>query len=54
VPYNLRSPEQFSAFFDGLQLVDPGVVSLPFWRPDPDPFTSPADVDALCGVARKP
>jgi hypothetical protein len=30
------------------------VVSIPLWRPDPDPFASPAEVDALCGVARKP
>ncbi|WP_219461177.1 SAM-dependent methyltransferase [Nonomuraea rhizosphaerae] len=54
VPYNLRSPEEFTAFFDGLRLVEPGVVSLPKWRPDPDPFGSLDDVDALCGVARKP
>ncbi|WP_308170096.1 SAM-dependent methyltransferase [Acrocarpospora catenulata] len=54
VPYNLRSPEQITAFFDGLELVEPGVVSLPLWRPDPSPFEVPSAVDALCGVARKP
>ena len=53
-PYTLRSRAEFSAFFDGLELVEPGVVSVPLWRPDPDPFGSPAEVDALCGVARKP
>ncbi|WP_442945812.1 SAM-dependent methyltransferase [Nonomuraea sp. LPB2021202275-12-8] len=53
-PYTLRSREQFAAFFDGLELVEPGVVSIPLWRPDPDPFASPVEVDALCGVARKP
>ncbi len=53
-PYTLRSREEFSAFFDGLELVEPGVVSIPLWRPDPDPFASLEEVDALCGVARKP
>jgi hypothetical protein len=53
-PYTLRDRAEFGAFFDGLELVEPGVVSIPLWRPDPDPFASPAEVDALCGVARKP
>jgi hypothetical protein len=53
-PYTLRSREEFSAFFNGLEQVEPGVVSIPLWRPDPDPFASPAEVDALCCVARKP
>jgi O-methyltransferase involved in polyketide biosynthesis len=29
-----RSPEQVLAFFEGLDLVDPGVVTLQDWRPD--------------------
>ncbi|TMR17911.1 SAM-dependent methyltransferase [Nonomuraea turkmeniaca] len=53
VPYNLRTREEFTAFFDGLDLVEPGVVSLTLWRPDPDPLADLAEVDALCGVARK-
>ncbi|MCA2222467.1 SAM-dependent methyltransferase [Nonomuraea aurantiaca] len=54
VPYNLRDEGRFTAFFDGLDLVEPGVVSLPQWRPDPDPFQDSTErVDALCGVARK-
>ncbi|TDC01519.1 SAM-dependent methyltransferase [Nonomuraea longispora] len=53
VPYNLRTPEEFTAFFDGMELVEPGVVSLPLWRPDPDPLAPLEKVDALCGVARK-
>jgi hypothetical protein len=51
-PYNLRSPEQISGFFDGLELVEPGVVSIPHWRPDTDPV--PPAMDGYCGVARKP
>ena len=51
VPYHLREVADFKAFFDGLDLIDPGVVPLPDWRPDGD---SRADVDGYCGVARKP
>ncbi|MFJ2768566.1 SAM-dependent methyltransferase [Streptomyces sp. NPDC087300] len=36
VPYFLRPVEQISAFFEGLELLEPGVVSVPFWRPDAD------------------
>lgn len=51
VPYVLRSPEQIAGFFDGLELVDPGVVSVSRWRPD-DPDA--AELSTLAGVARKP
>ena len=50
-PYLLRSPEQFARFFDGLELVEPGVVSAPLWRPTGD---NPSPLDVVCGVARKP
>jgi len=30
----LRSPEQIAAFFEGLELLEPGVVSTTRWRPD--------------------
>ena len=51
VPYHLRSPEQFRRFFEGLDLVEPGVVPLVQWRPDPD--TEQAEIYSYCGVARK-
>jgi hypothetical protein len=51
-PYNLRSPEQITGFFDGLELVEPGVVSIPHWRPHADPV--PPAMDGYCGVGRKP
>jgi S-adenosyl methyltransferase len=56
VPYHLRSPEQIAGFFDGLELVEPGVVSCPRWRPDPagPGGDAPAEVDAFGGVGRKP
>jgi hypothetical protein len=53
-PYRLRSPEQVAGFFDGLELVEPGVVTLPEWRPDAGGAGGPEKVDAYCGVARKP
>lgn len=31
--YHPRSPEQITAFFDGLDLVEAGVVELSQWRP---------------------
>jgi S-adenosyl methyltransferase len=36
VPYRTRSLEQFTGYFDGLELVAPGVVvPVDDWRPDP-------------------
>lgn len=32
-PLVLRSHAQISAFFDGFDVVDPGLVQLPLWRP---------------------
>ena len=29
-----RSKDEVTAFFDGLRLVDPGVIRCPEWRPD--------------------
>ena len=56
VPYRLRSPAQLTGFFDGLELVEPGVVSVSQWRPDPADAVGglPAAVDAFGGVGRKP
>ncbi|MFJ5597548.1 SAM-dependent methyltransferase [Micromonospora parva] len=51
-PYTLRSPDQIAGFFDGLELVEPGVVPCPQWRPD-DAVDTPVDIDAFGGVGRK-
>jgi SAM-dependent methyltransferase len=49
-PYLLRSHAEFARFFDGLEMVEPGVVSAPAWRPE-----TPAEpLDVVCGVGRKP
>src|SRR5262249_17899551 len=51
---SLRSPEQIAGFFDGLDLLPPGVVSCSQWRPAAGPsLEPPAEVDEFCGVARK-
>ncbi|WP_243772668.1 SAM-dependent methyltransferase [Actinomadura barringtoniae] len=54
IPYHLRGPEEITAFFDGLELVEPGVLSVSWWRPEPSPFGKPREVDSYGGVARKP
>jgi len=53
-PQTLRTREQVHRFFDGLELVPPGVVYVHTWHPDPgDPV--PADGhSAHGGVGRKP
>jgi hypothetical protein len=51
-PYNLRTPEEIAGYFDGLELVEPGVVSIPHWRPEPGAV--PSAMDGYCGVGRKP
>lgn len=49
-----RTREQIAGFFDGLELLEPGLVSVPRWRPEALPFGEPDEVDNLGGVARKP
>jgi len=51
-PYRMRTPEEIARFLDGLELVEPGFVSTPLWRPDPSK-PLPAAIDDLCAVARK-
>jgi hypothetical protein len=38
-PYVLRSRDEIARFFDGLELVDPGMVAVEEWRPPPPPAT---------------
>jgi len=53
-PYLLRKPDELASFFDGLDLIEPGVVPCPRWRPDGRGAEGADDVAAYCGVARKP
>ena len=34
VPYRNREPEEIASFFEGLEWVEPGFVSVSLWRPD--------------------
>ena len=52
-PYTLRSPEQIAVFFDGLTMVEPGLVPCPRWRPDPGDAAGARDMDEYCGLGRK-
>jgi len=53
VPYRLRSPEFISQYFEGLELVEPGLVQVPLWRPEVEPLEH-KDQPTLAGVGRKP
>lgn len=52
-PMYFRPREEVVAMFDGLDLVDPGVVSAPHWRPEPG-LTVDGPEDVYVGVGRKP
>ena len=48
----MRDRAAITRFFDGLDLLEPGVVQPQQWRPEPGAL-SPPQVTAWCGVARK-
>ena len=53
VPYFLRPVAEITAYFDGMELLEPGVVSVPLWRPEPgSPAAEP--IGEHGGLARKP
>ncbi|WP_030160014.1 SAM-dependent methyltransferase [Streptomyces sp. NRRL S-244] len=59
-PLVMRSGEQIGRFFDGFELIEPGVVSMPLWQPegteDPEGGETPEDPYAFSGfggVGRK-
>jgi hypothetical protein len=54
VPYTPRSPEQIAGYFDGLELLPPGVVTVSRWRADPSAWGDPAEVACAGGIGRKP
>ncbi|MEW2398903.1 SAM-dependent methyltransferase [Streptomyces sp. NPDC046862] len=53
-PRTNRTPEQLARFFDGLDLLDPGLLSVAQWRPEPVDAHLPTEVDSFGAVARKP
>ncbi|RLL69560.1 SAM-dependent methyltransferase [Streptomyces sp. Z26] len=51
IPYRLRSVEQMTRYFDGLDLVEPGIASCSHWRA---PIAPPREAMTFGGVGRKP
>jgi hypothetical protein len=51
---HLRTTQQLAAYYAGLELVEPGLVQLPKWRPDDNVQDPGLVLSAYCGVARKP
>jgi hypothetical protein len=46
---------EFAALFDGMDLVEPGIVALPDWRPDGEVAAyDPAQINMWAALARKP
>jgi hypothetical protein len=52
--YHLRTPEHITGFFDGLEVVEPGVVALSRWRAEVTPFSAAREMTGVGGVGRKP
>jgi hypothetical protein len=53
----LRSREQVQRYFEGFELVEPGIVPTPSWRPESDDdlfVKEPERAQAFAGVGRKP
>lgn len=51
---NVRTKAEVEALFQGLELVEPGVVYLPQWRPDLTGVTEPPEsIWAVGGIGRK-
>jgi S-adenosyl methyltransferase len=50
---NPRSHADVERFFDGFELVEPGLLQVPFWRPDSPPPARSKEVGFYGGVARK-
>jgi len=53
-PAVTRSRDQVAGLFAGFDVVEPGVVALPDWRPEPDDDRRPVWSAAYGGVGRKP
>ncbi|TDD80143.1 SAM-dependent methyltransferase [Actinomadura darangshiensis] len=49
-----RHPEEIAAFFEGLDMLEPGLVTTTRWRPDGFDLGVVRDVDQLAGIGRKP
>ncbi|MEV5882752.1 SAM-dependent methyltransferase [Streptomyces sp. NPDC052020] len=54
IPYQVRSVAEIAGFFDGLEMLEPGLVRVTEWRPEYGAADRSAEaVDAYGGVGRK-
>jgi hypothetical protein len=53
-PITLRRKADLLHWFEGLDLLEPGVVTCTRWRPEPGDPTADTDVYQFCGLAQKP
>ncbi|CAL9379378.1 hypothetical protein SUDANB145_01038 [Streptomyces sp. enrichment culture] len=55
-PFHPRPLTEFARFFEGLELLGPGVIPVTGWRPEPEDVAVQAEgiVPVYAGVARKP
>ncbi|MET9775894.1 SAM-dependent methyltransferase [Streptomyces sp. NPDC006367] len=55
-PFYPRSLAEFARFFEGLELLGPGVIPVTGWRPEAEDVAAQAEgiVPVYAGVARKP
>ena len=53
-PGTHRTPGELARFFDGMDLIEPGVVSITRWRPEATTSGEPEEIDQFGGVGRKP
>ncbi|MFE4588150.1 SAM-dependent methyltransferase [Streptomyces laurentii] len=54
-PLVMRSSAEIARFFEGTELVEPGLVPMPLWRADnPDEEEDPFAFSGYAGVGRKP
>jgi hypothetical protein len=53
-PMTLRTPEAIAGFFDGFEVVEPGIVPIPAWRTDPDDaWSQETAIPTLAGIGLK-
>ncbi|WP_250036731.1 SAM-dependent methyltransferase [Paractinoplanes maris] len=50
--FSPRTFDEVATFFTGLELLDPGIVSVQDWRPGPGPRPSAAEATGYAAVAR--
>ncbi|MFD9438960.1 SAM-dependent methyltransferase, partial [Streptomyces sp. NPDC060001] len=53
-PLIMRSREDIARFFEGYDMVEPGLVPMPTWRPDPaSEDEDPYSYSGFAGVGRR-